>query len=196
VYSPSKEELAKGVQELQQSISQETVSPELANLKDNYDKLEGEAKDKLLAEHYTKNKVQEMAGTPKDPNDPKGWKWLTNAQASWPYAICVIMFALFMIPGGRIQDRISPRFGATVGGLFLAGGCIAAGLMESFAGLIIGFGILGGIGMGIGYAAPTPAAPTPGAPAGAPARAPGAAAAPTPAAPTPAAPARDADPEP
>jgi OFA family oxalate/formate antiporter-like MFS transporter len=30
--------------------------------------------------------------------------------------------------------------------------------MKSYAGLIIGFGILGGIGMGIGYAAPTPAA--------------------------------------
>jgi OFA family oxalate/formate antiporter-like MFS transporter len=30
--------------------------------------------------------------------------------------------------------------------------------MRSYSGLIIGFGILGGIGMGIGYAAPTPAA--------------------------------------
>jgi OFA family oxalate/formate antiporter-like MFS transporter len=48
--------------------------------------------------------------------------------------------------------------GATTGGLFLAVGCIVAGLMKSYAGLIFGFGILGGIGMGIGYAAPTPAA--------------------------------------
>jgi OFA family oxalate/formate antiporter-like MFS transporter len=31
-------------------------------------------------------------------------------------------------------------------------------MMKSYAGLIIGFGICGGIGMGIGYAAPTPAA--------------------------------------
>jgi len=63
-----------------------------------------------------------------------------------------------MIPGGRIQDRISPKFGAILGGLFLAAGCILAGLMKSYVGLLIGFGILGGIGMGIGYAAPTPAA--------------------------------------
>ena len=63
-----------------------------------------------------------------------------------------------MIPGGRIQDRISPKFGATVGGLLLAIGCIVAGMMKSYTGLIIGFGILGGAGMGIGYAAPTPAA--------------------------------------
>ena len=63
-----------------------------------------------------------------------------------------------MIPGGRIQDKMGPKVGAITGGLFLALGCIIAGLMKSYAGLIFGFGILGGIGMGIGYAAPTPAA--------------------------------------
>jgi len=87
-----------------------------------------------------------------------GWTYLTNAQAATPFSLCVIVFALFMIPGGRIQDRLGPKFGATVGGLCLAVGCILAGVMKSYAGLIIGFGILGGIGMGIGYAAPTPAA--------------------------------------
>jgi OFA family oxalate/formate antiporter-like MFS transporter len=88
----------------------------------------------------------------------EGWVFLNNAQASTPFSLCVIIFALLMIPGGRIQDRISPKFGATLGGLCLAVGCIIAGLMKSYAGLIIGFGILGGVGMGIGYAAPTPAA--------------------------------------
>ena len=63
-----------------------------------------------------------------------------------------------MIPGGRIQDKAGPKVGAIVGGLFLALGCIIAGLSKSYTGLIIGFGIFGGIGMGIGYAAPTPAA--------------------------------------
>ncbi|ACN15962.1 OxlT [Desulforapulum autotrophicum HRM2] len=88
----------------------------------------------------------------------EGWVYLTNAQAATPFSLCVIIFALLMIPGGRIQDRISPKFGATCGGLLLAAGCIVAGLMKSYTGLIIGFGILGGAGMGIGYAAPTPAA--------------------------------------
>jgi OFA family oxalate/formate antiporter-like MFS transporter len=87
-----------------------------------------------------------------------GWNYLNNEQASTPFSLCVIIFALLMIPGGRIQDKISPKFGATLGGLFLAAGCIIAGMMKSYAGLIIGFGIFGGIGMGIGYAAPTPAA--------------------------------------
>ncbi len=87
-----------------------------------------------------------------------GWIYLTNAQAATPFSTCMVIFALLMIPGGRIQDKISPKFGATLGGLFLAAGCIIAGLMKSYFGLIIGFGVLGGIGMGIGYAAPTPAA--------------------------------------
>lgn len=100
----------------------------------------------------------EKAGQPMEDALNAGWTYLTNAQAATPFSICVIVFALFMIPGGRIQDRISPKFGATLGGLCLAVGCIISGLMKSYAGLIVGFGFLGGIGMGIGYAAPTPAA--------------------------------------
>ena len=87
-----------------------------------------------------------------------GWTYLTNAEAATPFSLCVIIFALFMIPGGRIQDKFGPKVGATLGGLCLAAGCILSGLMKSYTGLIIGFGVLGGIGMGIGYAAPTPAA--------------------------------------
>ena len=87
-----------------------------------------------------------------------GWTYLTNAEAATPFSLCVIIFALLMIPGGRIQDKAGPKVGAITGGLFLAVGCIIAGLMKSYTGLVIGFGIFGGIGMGIGYAAPTPAA--------------------------------------
>jgi OFA family oxalate/formate antiporter-like MFS transporter len=88
----------------------------------------------------------------------EGWTFLTNAEAATPFSLCVIIFALFMIPGGRIQDKFGPKVGATLGGLCLAAGCIVSGLMKSYTGLIVGFGVLGGIGMGIGYAAPTPAA--------------------------------------
>lgn len=87
-----------------------------------------------------------------------GWTYMTDAQATWAYTICGLVFASFMVPGGRIQDKLGPRVGVTVGGLSLALGCIIAGYMRNYTGLIIGFGIFGGIGMGIGYAAPTPAA--------------------------------------
>ncbi|MGO9021835.1 MAG: MFS transporter [Syntrophobacteraceae bacterium] len=98
-----------------------------------------------------------LLGTPL-PGMDSAWTYLSNAQVATPYSLCVIIFALLMIPGGRIQDKYGPKVGATLGGLFLAAGCIVAGLMKSYTGLIVGFGIMGGIGMGIGYAAPTPAA--------------------------------------
>lgn len=87
-----------------------------------------------------------------------GWPYLTDAQGTVAYFLCGLIFGIFMIPGGRIQDKFGPKIGATAGGLCLAAGCIVAGLMKSYTGLILGFGVLGGIGMGIGYAAPTPTA--------------------------------------
>jgi len=80
----------------------------------------------------------------------EGWVYLTNAEAATPFSLCVIIFTLLMIPGGKIQDKFGPKVGAITGGLFLALGCIIAGHMKSYSGLIIGFGIFGGIGMGIG----------------------------------------------
>lgn len=88
----------------------------------------------------------------------EGWTHLTDSQATWAYSLCGFTFALFMIPGGRIQDRYGPKVGAVLGGLCLAAGCVVTGLAKSFPGLIVGFGLLGGIGMGLGYAAATPAA--------------------------------------
>jgi OFA family oxalate/formate antiporter-like MFS transporter len=88
----------------------------------------------------------------------EGWTYLTKAEGTWAYSICGFVFAVFMIAGGRLQDRYGPKIGATGGGLFLAAGCILAGLMKSYLGLILGFGILGGVGMGLAYAATTPAA--------------------------------------
>src|SRR5579859_8182503 len=101
--------------------------------------------------------VEHPAGSPMSGVN-EGWVYLTDAQATWAYSLCGFIFALFMIPGGRLQDRYGPKLGATLGGLFLAVGCILAGLMKSYTGLILGFGVLGGIGMGLGYAAATPAA--------------------------------------
>jgi len=97
------------------------------------------------------------AGTPM-PGLDAGWTYLSDAEATWAYAICGVTFSLFMIPGGHVQDRYGPRIGAVLGGLFLAAGCVVAGLMKSYLGLVLGIGLLGGVGMGLGYAAATPAA--------------------------------------
>src|ERR1044071_8654275 len=52
----------------------------------------------------------------------EGWTYLTDAQATWAYALCGFIFAVCMIPGGRLQDRYGPGVGATLGGLSLAVG--------------------------------------------------------------------------
>jgi nitrate/nitrite transporter NarK len=89
---------------------------------------------------------------------PADWGW-TAAQKSDPYALACFVFAIAMIPAGRLQDKIGPRWVATIGGVMVAMGCIIAGLSgSSYLGFVIGFGIFGGIGIGFGYAAATPAA--------------------------------------
>ena len=98
-----------------------------------------------------------VAGAPM-PGASEGWHFLSDAQATWAYAVCGFTFALSMIPGGKLQDRYGPRVGCTLSGLLLGGGCVLAGLMQSYLGLILGYGLLGGLGMGFGYAAATPAA--------------------------------------
>src|SRR4051794_35121829 len=82
-------------------------------------------KSKLLAN------VDHPAGSPMDGLNA-GWSHLTDAQATWAYALCGFLFALTMIPGGKIQDRFSPRVGAIGGGLFLAAGCMIAGFLQSY----------------------------------------------------------------
>ena len=89
---------------------------------------------------------------------PADWGW-TAAQKSDPYALACFVFALAMIPAGRLQDKIGPRWVASIGGVMVALGCIIAGLAgSSYLGFVIGFGVFGGIGIGFGYAAATPAA--------------------------------------
>jgi len=87
-----------------------------------------------------------------------GWSAMAHAQASTPVTLCMLIFGLLMIPGGKIQDKYGPTIAASIGGVAIGIGLIVAGMMKSYTGLIVGYGIGGGIGMGIGYAAPTPAA--------------------------------------
>ncbi len=89
---------------------------------------------------------------------PDSWGW-SQADKVLPYSVACICFALAMIPAGRLQDKIGPRWVATIGGLMTGGGCLIAGLSgASLYGFVIGFGVLVGIGIGFGYASATPPA--------------------------------------
>jgi MFS family permease len=89
---------------------------------------------------------------------PDDWGW-NNADKALPYSVACAIFAAAMIPAGRMQDRFGPRLMISVGGLFVGLGFIVAGLMgASLAGFVLGFGVLGGIGIGCCYSSTTPPA--------------------------------------
>jgi OFA family oxalate/formate antiporter-like MFS transporter len=82
----------------------------------------------------------------------------SNAQASLPYTIAILMFALMMIPAGKLQDKIGPKQVVRLGGILTGTGLFLAGFLTNLPGLIFSFGILAGAGIGLGYASTTPPA--------------------------------------
>jgi len=87
------------------------------------------------------------------------WGW-SAGKASLPYAIAVGVFALSMVFAGRAQDRLGPRVVATLGGALTGLGMITAsfGSANNALPILLGFGVMAGMGIGLGYAAATPAA--------------------------------------
>jgi MFS transporter, OFA family, oxalate/formate antiporter len=85
------------------------------------------------------------------------WGW-TNTDASLPYTVAVAILAFSTIFAGRAQDKIGPRRVALTGGLLFGLGLIASGYAASPLLMMVTFGIVGGIGIGLGYAATTPCA--------------------------------------
>ncbi|MCG8567990.1 MAG: OFA family MFS transporter, partial [Desulfobacterales bacterium] len=75
-----------------------------------------------------------------------------------PYAVCCLVFAFAMIFAGRIQDRLSPRITAVIGGVLTGAGLILISFFNGWFAWIMGFGILMGMGLGFGYASATPPA--------------------------------------
>ncbi|MDD4787773.1 MAG: OFA family MFS transporter, partial [Pirellulales bacterium] len=88
---------------------------------------------------------------------PTEWDWSQTGK-SWPYSIACLVFSLVMVPAGRLQDQVGPRLVATIGGILVGIGMIAASFTTSPLGYILGFGVLAGAGIGFGYAAATPPA--------------------------------------
>ncbi len=88
-------------------------------------------------------------------NDRVGWK---ASGLNDPYTLCCLVFAGAMIVAGRCQDKLGPRITATLGGLFIGAGMILVSTTTSFSMWLLGFGVLGGLGMGFGYSSATPPA--------------------------------------
>lgn len=86
-----------------------------------------------------------------------GW---TETQVTYPAQLVLAAFALAVIFGGRIQDKLGPRIVGTTGGIILGIGLILARFTGNFSEgaalvwLICTFAILGGIGIGMAYVCP------------------------------------------
>ncbi|NMD34943.1 MAG: OFA family MFS transporter, partial [Planctomycetes bacterium] len=88
---------------------------------------------------------------------PAEWGW-TDSEKALPYSVACLVFAFVMVPAGRMQDKIGPRWVATAGGILTGLGCIVASFATSVLWYVIGFGVLAGAGIGLGYASATPPA--------------------------------------
>lgn len=85
------------------------------------------------------------------------WGW-NDVTASLPFTVSAAIFAFMMIFAGRAQDKYGPRIIALLGGIMFGSGLIASGFAQSPAIMVITFGVIGGIGIGLGYSATTPCA--------------------------------------
>jgi len=88
---------------------------------------------------------------------PAEWGWSESAR-SLPYSIACIVFALMTIPAGWMQDKIGPKWVAFVGGILCGLGLMLASRSTNVGLFVVGFGVLAGSGIGLGYAAATPPA--------------------------------------
>ncbi len=81
-----------------------------------------------------------------------GWD---KAQSIAPYRYSVAFFAIAMIIAGFWQDKKGPRLVGSVGGALLGTGCLLAAFMGNTpGGMILSFGVIGGLGVGFAYVTP------------------------------------------
>jgi OFA family oxalate/formate antiporter-like MFS transporter len=85
------------------------------------------------------------------------WGW-SNTTASLPYTVSAAIFAFMMIFAGRAQDKYGPRIIVIIGGIIFGSGLILSGFATNPVMMILTFGVMGGIGIGVGYSATTPCA--------------------------------------
>jgi len=88
---------------------------------------------------------------------PESWGW-SETDRSLPYSVACLVFALMMVPAGRMQDRIGPRVVASIGGVLTGLGMMLASQFTGLWMFVLGFGVLAGSGIGFGYASATPPA--------------------------------------
>ncbi|MGZ4837584.1 MAG: L-lactate MFS transporter [Terriglobales bacterium] len=78
-------------------------------------------------------------------------------QVSLTFTLAILFLGVGTVIGGLWQDRVGPRRVATVAGVIYGIGYLIAGFAakgHSLTGLYLGYGVISGIGMGMGYITP------------------------------------------
>ena len=81
----------------------------------------------------------------------------SNSQVAWVFSLAIFFLGATAAWGGTQLPKTGPRRMAMPGGLLFAAGYLIAGLalqIRSLPLLYIGYGALGGIGLGLGYVTP------------------------------------------
>lgn len=87
---------------------------------------------------------------------PESFGWTTE-KAALPFTVCIGMIFIGAYLGGRIQDKSGPRTVALAGGVIYSVGVIIASFArtpDSLWLLVLGYGVLGGFGLGMAYIVP------------------------------------------
>src|SRR5574341_1732836 len=84
----------------------------------------------------------------------KAYGW-SAIEATVPFALSIVFFAVAMVIAGRMQDKLGPRTVAMVGGVLVGVGFIMSSFLGStLMGLYLSFGVIAGLGIGAAYVTP------------------------------------------
>lgn len=80
---------------------------------------------------------------------------LSKGQSSTIFGLCIAVFTISMIAGGRMLSALGPQCTAFLGGvLFAAGYLVASASNGNYLLLLLGISVLSGCGIGFGYVCP------------------------------------------
>ncbi len=80
------------------------------------------------------------------------WQEVFNGTpATMAFTVCNAVGFITMIAGGKINDMLGPKWVVFIGGLMFGGGAFIAGFSKSLPMLVIAYGVILGLGMGLVY---------------------------------------------
>src|SRR5579859_5202029 len=78
----------------------------------------------------------------------------TRTDITLTFSIALVALGFGAILGGALLEKRGPRWVGTVSGLLYGAGFIGAGLWQTLWGLYLTYGLMSGLGMGLGYIVP------------------------------------------